>query len=142
MASLHGTNAVCTLDDSTGANPVDIKDWVNDIGPELAQVMHDITTLGHTATVETPGLKSGKCMIKFISNTTIIAQLNAIYAAQTPGSSTSFTLVFGPAGSVSGKPRFTAELFLITYPIPAVVNNIEEIQTQWTVTNGWTLDTY
>jgi hypothetical protein len=142
MASIHGTSCVVSLDATPGGSPVDVTTYVDDVSPELSQAIHEATVFGNTAIARVPGLKDGKCGIKFISNTTILAQLIAIYNAQTPGSSSRVSLVVGPNGSASGKPRLSFEMILTNFPIPAVVNDIERIQTTWEADGGGTLDTY
>jgi hypothetical protein len=142
MASIHGTACVVSVDATPGGSPVNVTSYVDDVNPEMSQAMHVITTFGMTALAKTPGLKDGKASIQFVSNDTILAQLIAIFNAQTPGLSARTSIVIGPDGSASGKPRFSAEAILTNFPLPVKVDDVEKIQTQWEVDGGWTLDTY
>jgi hypothetical protein len=141
MASIHGTNCVVSLDNGSGT-PVDVTAYTDDLTPEMSQAMHDITVFGMTALAKTPGLKDGKCSIQFIANNTIMDQLTGLYTAQTPGSSTTWTITIGPRGSTSGFEKFSAELLLVTLPLPIKVNDIERISAAFDVTGGWTIGTY
>lgn len=139
--ALHGTNAVFALDNSSGASQ-NLTSSVKSVSPELMQAIHEITTLGNSAVTKTVGLKDGKASITFIADSTIVDHLTGLFAAQTPGSSTTWTLTIGPRGSTTGYQKLTAEVFLTSLPIPIEVNNIIEITAQFEVSGGWTIGTY
>jgi hypothetical protein len=141
MASIHGTSTVVSLDNSAGA-PVDLTAQIEDISPEMMQTLHDITTFGASALARTPGLKDGKAAITFLSNQTVIDHLTGLYGAQTPGSSTTWTLTIGPRGSTSGFEKFSIEVLLSALPLPTKVSDVEKITAQFEGSGGWTIGVY
>lgn len=141
MPFVHGSAGFFSLDNS-GGSVQDLTAQVREVDFTLDQQVHDVTTFGNSAHVKTMGLKDGKFSVTFIANTTTLAHLNALWNAQTPGTSTTWSFVFGPRGSTSGFEKYPGEALLASLPIPTTVDNVELITAQFEVSAGVTPTTF
>ncbi len=141
MAAIHGSSAVFNLDNSSGT-PTDLTSYTRDVNFQLDEAMHDTTVFGQTSHTKTTGLKDSKFTAMFVSSNTIMDHLTGLFTTQSPGSTTTWTFIFGPRGSTSGYEKFTGECIMTALPIPAVVDNIETITAQFEVTGAVSITTY
>lgn len=141
MAVPHGSTAAVSLDNSSGS-PVDLSSYAKDVtlSPEI--MSHLITTFGMTAQKKTVGLKDSKFSVTFVADPTLTLHLNNLYVAQTPGSATTWTFVYGPNGSTSGFQRITVECFLQSFPIESKVDAERTIVASFEGSGSMTFDTY
>lgn len=138
---IHGSSAAFSLDNSGGA-PTDLSAKARDVNFTIDEAMHDTTTFGSSSHTKTTGLKDGKFTVMFVSDNTIMDHLTGLFTTQSPGSSTTWSFIFGPRGSTSGFEKFSGECILTSLPIPAVVDNIETITAQFEVTGAVTIGVY
>lgn len=137
----HGSSAFFSLDNA-GGSVQDLTAHVKEVDLTLDNAMHDTTALGSTSRTKTTGLKDGKFGVTFFGNTTIMTQLNAMFAAQTPGTTTTWSFVIGPRGSTSGFEKASGECLLASLPYSVKVDDIEMIVAQFEVTGATTLGTF
>lgn len=139
--AVHGSNAFFSLDNSAGS-VIDLTAKCREVNFTLDQAIHDITTFGQSSHVKTVGLKDGKFTVNFVSDSTVLTHLNALYAAQTPGTTTTWSFVVGPRGSTSGYEKYPGECLLQSLPVPITVDNVEMIQAAFEVSAGVTPTTF
>jgi hypothetical protein len=139
--AIHGSQAYFSLDTS-GGTPTDLSAYVRGIDYSLDQAMHDTTTFGNSAHTKTVGLKDSKFSVTIVLNNTIMDHLTALYAAQTPGTTTTWSFIFGPRGSTGGFEKFSGECILISLPLPAQVDDIETTSVSFEVTGATTITTF
>lgn len=140
-AAVHGSAGFFSLDNSSGS-VIDLTGFVRDVNFTLDTTMHDTTTFGQVAHTKTVGLKDGKFTVTFVSSATPLAQVVAMFAAQTPGTATTWSFVYGPRGSTSGFEKFPGECYISSLPIPAVVDNIEMLTVSFEVSGPVTPTTF
>ncbi len=141
MAVPHGSAATFSLDNSSGT-PVALTGYSPEVSlsPEIA--IHMTTVFGATAQAKVVGLKDAKLTVSFRADPTLSLHLNNLYVAQTPGSATSWSFVYGPNGSTSGFKRVSGECYLVGFPIESKVDDIRNITAQFEVTGALTFDTF
>lgn len=138
---IHGSTAFFSLDNG-GGSVIDLTAKAREVDLTLDQAMHDITVFGMSSHAKTVGLKDGKFTVTFVSDNTIMDHLTGIYAAQTPGASTTFSFVIGPRGSTSGYEKFSGECIMPSLPVSAKVDDIETLQVTFEVTGAVTVGTF
>ncbi len=139
--AVHGASGFFSLDNS-GGSVQDLTAHVKSIDFNLDQAIHDITTFGQSSHVKTVGLKDGKFSVTFLASSTIFAHLNALWNAQTPATSTTWSFVYGPRGNTAGYEKFPGEALLASYPISTTVDDIEVVTAQFEVSAGVTPTTF
>lgn len=139
--AIHGSSCDFSLDNS-GGTPVNLSAKTREINFTLEQAMHDITVFGQTSHTKTVGLKDGKFTATFVSDNTIMDHLTGLFTTQTPGTSTTWSFIFGPRGSTSGFEKFSGEAILTSLPLPVTVDGIETITAQFEVTGAVTIGVY
>jgi hypothetical protein len=139
--AIHGSTCYFNLDTS-GGSPTDRSSDVQSLDFSLDQAIHDTTTFGNSAHTKTVGLKDSKFTVTFISSTTVLGYLNALYTAQTPGTTSTWSWIIGPRGSTGGYEKYSGEAVLASLPVPAVVDNIEVITAQFEGTGAVTIGTF
>lgn len=141
MAVPHGSAAAVSIDNSSGT-PVDFAAYTKSINFNPDMTMHIITVLGLTAQKKTVGLKDSKFTLDIFADPVASLHINNLYVAQTPGSSTTWSLVYGPNGSTSGFQRISVEFFVISYNVTSQVDQPREMTVQCECTGSITFDTY
>lgn len=141
MAVPHGSSAVISLD-SSGGTPTDLTSYLTEINfsPEIA--MHITTVMGLTSQRKTVGLKNATFTAAFRADPTLTAHLIALWNAQSPGSTTTWSFVIGPNGSTSTYQRMTGECFLSGFPVVSNFEAERNITATFEVTGNTTFDTY
>lgn len=141
MAVAHGSAGYFNLDTS-GGNPTDLSTYTREVNfsPEIQ--MHDTSVFGVGSRTKTTGLKDGKFTVTFVNDPTLQSHLIACYGAQTPGSGTTFTFVWGPQGSTAGSRKITGECILTGFPIDGKVDDVETIQAAFEVTGATSFTTF
>lgn len=141
MAVSHGSTGYFNLDTS-GGSPTDLTAYVKEISVAPEVTLHDTTAMGATAHSRVPGLKDTKFTILFYNDPTLLAHLLALYVAQTPGVSSTWTFIIGPRGSTAGYQKITGECLLESYPIEAKVDDIETINASFVSVGAVSITTF
>lgn len=141
MAVGHGSAGYFNLDTS-GGTPTDLSAYTREVNFAPDIQMHDTSVFGVGSRTKTTGLKDAKFTVTFMNDPTLQSHLIAIYGAQTPGSGSTWTFIFGPQGSTGGFRKITGECILTGFPIDAKVDDIETIQVSFEVTGAVTFTTF
>lgn len=139
MAFKAGYNAFLLLDGANGAG-TNISTYADDFSFPQSTEMLETTVFGSSVKRFIAGLNGGDTLsLSGPLDTALHAQLGSMKAAQDAGTA-SFTLVYGPAGSVSGQPKITGEVLVASYePSSGVGGRVEfaaSLQVDGAVTNA------
>lgn len=141
MAFGAGTQSFVLLDGVNGAGTnispyTDTMEWAQSVETQ------EVSTFGTSAKAFVPGLTDGDSLpLGGPLDTPLFSQITAMKAAQAAGSST-FTMVWGPAGSVSGRPKISAETLVTSYSISTGVGGRVEWSGSLQVTGAVTNSTW
>lgn len=148
MANVMGKNSVVKFDNAAGSL-TDFTSYITGLdGPPGDVETDDSTVMGLGARTSLPGLKGATAINMDImwddatGASTIDGALAAIYAAggQLTGLG-SISMEFSPAGTASGKRKWSAELWLKNYGITSQVGSIVKAKATFETTGGWTAGT-
>ena len=114
MAFKPGHLAYIGLDNAAGAVQ-NVSTYGDDFSFPYTVEMLDTTTFGSGVKRFIPGLAGGDTLsLSGPLDTTFHAQIAAMLGTQAAGGS-SFSILYGPGGSVSGQPKQSAEVFIASY---------------------------
>lgn len=122
------------LVDGVAGTPVNVTIYADSFDFPQPVDTYEVSTFGSTPKAFIPGLTDGAVISQ--SGPLDVAMgtfLATIKAAQAAGSSTS-TITWGPAGSVSGQLKISAEAWLAAYNPAANVGGRVEYQASWQIT--------
>ena len=139
MAFKPGKGAFLALDNVAGT-PIDVSAYADSLSLDQPIDTLDVTVFGNNAKAMIPGLTDGGQLQLSgpldVALGTFVARLKE---AQSAGSST-MSIQYGPAGSVSGLTKQTAEAYVSSYSVSVVVGGRVEysasLQITGAVTNG------
>lgn len=142
MAFSPGYKAYILLDGANGAG-TNVSTYADDFGFPQSTEMLEVTTFSAAGTNSKrfiAGLTGGdEVSMSGPLDSAFYSQVAAMKAAQDAGT-TSFTLVYGPAGSVTSMPKLTAEALLSNFEITTGVGGRGEysasLQIDGAVTNA------
>lgn len=111
MAFNAGHKAFILLDGANGAG-TNVSTYADDFTFPQSTEMLETTTFGSSVKRFIPGLNGGdEVSMSGPLDTALFTQLSNMKAAQDAGTA-SFTVVYGPAGSVAAAPKVTAEVLV------------------------------
>lgn len=139
MAASPGFKAYLLLDGANGAG-TNISSFADDVSLPQSVEMLDVSVFGSTSKRFIAGLVGGDTIpVSGPLETALYTQLTGMVAAQSAGTA-SFTLVYGPAGSVASAPKQTVEVLVAGIEISAGVAGRGEysatLQVDGAVTNA------
>ena len=135
MAFVHGSIAHFTLDSAAGGSPVNISAYTDTSDLAFAIDAAETTTFGKDNKTYIVGLEDATISIggKFD------AALNTVMRG---GNQIVRDFIFGPAGSGSGKPRFTGDCIVTGYSVSVGVDGVVTWSADMQVTGPVTSDTF
>jgi hypothetical protein len=138
MAFKPGKSAWIMLDSVAGSG-VDITAYADQMSLDQNMASHDTTVFGLNAETSVPGLTSAGASMSGPADVALGTFLSAVYDGQAAGSASS-TLVYAPAGSVSGQIKQEAEVWVTAYTVNGGVGDRVayscSLQITGAVTNG------
>jgi len=141
MAFVHGKSTVFKLDNSAGTL-VDLSSYLDDVGFPQSIETGETTTFGVAGGSKTyvVGLNDRTISLAGKWDSTLDAHVAAVIAAQADGTVASSSFEFGPAGSASGRVKYSGEAlvtsFEVTNPVGDVVTFSCELQVTGQVTRS------
>lgn len=125
MAFKPGHLAYIGLDNAAGAVQ-NVSTYGDDFSFPYTVEMLETTTFGSSVKRFIPGLAGGDTLsLSGPLDTTFHTQIAAMLGTQAAGGS-SFSILYGPGGSVSGQPKQSAEVFIASYEISTGVGGRAE----------------
>lgn len=140
MAFSPGYKAYIGLDNAAGSVQ-NVSQYADDFGFPQSTEMLEVTTFGTAGSKRfVPGLNGGDSIsVGGPLDTTLHSQIAGMLAAQAAGTA-GFSILYGPAGSVSGAVKQTAECLVASYEVTTSVGGRVEysasLQIDGAVTNG------
>ena len=139
MAFQPGYKAFLLLDGANGAG-TNVSTYADDFSFPQSTEMLETTVFGSSVKRFIAGLNGGDSLgLSGPLDTALHSQLGSMKAAQDAGTA-SFTIVYGPAGSVSGQPKISAECLVASYEPSTVsggrVEYSASLQVDGAVTNS------
>lgn len=139
MAFKPGVNSFVLLDNAAGS-PTNLTAYADNFSWPQSVDTYDVSVFGTVPKGFINGLTDGDTVsMSGPLDVTLHSHLGSLKAVQAAGSSTC-TLTWGPAGSVSGLPKISAECYVSNYSVSAGVGGRVEysasLQVTGTVTNG------
>lgn len=140
MAFSPGYKAYIGLDNAAGSVQ-NVSQYADDITFPQSVEMLETTTFGTVGAKRfIPGLVGGDSIsVGGPLDTTLHSQIAGMLAAQAAGTA-GFSILYGPAGSVSGAIKQTAEVYVASYEVSSGVGGRGEysasLQIDAAVTNG------
>lgn len=135
MAFKPGKDAWLMVDGIAGTG-VNITSYVDQMSLDQPIDTHDVSVFGANAKSFVPGLADGGSFSMSgpldVALGTFLAALKAGHAA----GSASSTIIYAPAGSVSGQIRQTAEGYVTSYSVTSGVGNRVEYSASFQVTGA------
>ena len=138
---VHGKNAYLQLDNSAGTL-VDLSAYCGDIGFPQEVSADETTTFGSSDKTYIVGLGDAKLSFSGKFDATLDAHMQGVIAAQQAGTLTTASGVFGPAGSASGKVKYTFETIVTSYEVSEKVSDVVEFKAELQVTGAVTRTTF
>lgn len=139
-----GFKAYFTLDNAAGS-PQNLSSYADDFEFPWDIEQLDVTTFKAAGTNSKdfiPGLTGGgQVSHSGPLDTTMYSHFTGIYAAQNAGTA-GFTLEYAPAGSASGRPKITCEVYLATFTPSTSVSGRVEYSVSLQQTGAATFATY
>jgi len=139
MAFKAGKDAFILID-SVAGTPVNVSGYADNVSFPQPVDMQEVTAFGDDDKAFVPGLANGgQVSISGPLDVALGTFVAALKAAQSAGS-TSATFTYGPAGSVSGQIKQSAEVYVSAYDVSTGVGGRVEfsasLQVTGAVTNG------
>ena len=135
MAFKAGKDAWCMVDGIAGTG-VNITNYLDQASLDQPIDTHDVSVFGTNAKSFIPGLADGGNFSMGgpldVALGTFLAALKAGHAA----GSASSTIIYAPAGSVSGQIRQTAEAYLTSYDVSSGVGSRVEYSASFQITGA------
>lgn len=126
----HGTNgAVSTNTDFTAKTMM--------VNPSFEAEEVESTTFGDGYRDYEQSFKNATIEVEYKHDTTIFAQLAAIYNA---GDTVTFEI--GPTGATSTNPKITGSMVMTKFNTPLNVGELEKLSCSWRVTGAVTFTTF
>lgn len=143
MAFGAGKNGILKVDNGAGTL-TDISAFCDKVDAPFSVNLLDTTTFGAAGETEIPGLKAGdKITASGKLDPTIHTHIGTLYnngGQLTAGGSIS--IEYGPMGSTSGNPKWTAETYLSKWQESTDAKGLATFSLELTVTAGATSTTY
>jgi hypothetical protein len=133
----HGKNAYFALD-GTAASLVNISDTLNEISMPREIDTAETTAFGDNDKTYISGLTDATVSLSGMFDATVDAMIGGDIANLRSGSIASLTFEYGPAGSVSTRPKFTGEALITSYEVSSPVGDVVTYSLELQVTGGVT----
>lgn len=141
MAFAAGTTSFVLVDNTAGS-PTNLSGYADNFGWPQNVDQLEVSVFGTAAKAFVPGLTDGDTIsVAGPLDATLHTHLTALKAAQSAGSSTA-TVTWGPAGSVSGRPKISAETYVASYGVSVGVGGRVEFTASLQVTGAVTNSTW
>lgn len=112
MAASHGSQAVTSIDASEGGALTDISQWVSKVSFSAKRDISEFKGQGGSAVLKFVGPVASTYTLELAYEPTVNAMFTTAIAAASPVTR-SFT--HGPAGSTTGLPKETSEVYIASY---------------------------
>ena len=141
MAFKPGKGAFLALDNVAGT-PVDVSAYADSLSLDQPIDTLDVTVFGNNAKAMIPGLTDGgQLQLSGPLDVALGTFVAALKSAQSAGSST-MSIQFGPAGSVSGLTKQTAEAYVSSYSVSVSAGGRVEYSASLQITGAVTNSTW
>jgi len=137
----HGKNSYTNLDNGAGT-PVDLSQYFNDVAFPKSIDMGETTSFGNQDKTYIVGVRDNKITLKGTFDATVDAHMDGLISALQAGTLASATIVYGPAGSTSTFPSYTAECLVSDYEIDGSVSAVVTITVGLQITGAVTRSTF
>jgi hypothetical protein len=141
MAFKPGYGAYIALD-SVAGTPVVISAYADNVAFNSTTATNETSTFGDAASDHITGLTSGGVELSGPADVALGTFLAALWTAQSAGSATSWTVTYGPGGSVAAQVKQSAETFLTAYNVTTGVSGRAEYSASLQVTGAITFGTW
>ena len=141
MAFSHGKLAVIQVDNAAGTL-TSLTEYSDEIGFPMETEASETTVFGNGNKQYIPGLGDATVSISGKFDPAVNTLVAAVWAGQLDGSILSSSVEFGPAGSTSGLPKYTAEAVLTSYEPSSSVGDPNTFSIEYQVTGGVVIDTF
>lgn len=136
MAFVHGKDSAFKIDDSGGGSLTDISAYVDSVeGLPGEREFADVTALGDEGHKNIPGLENASFTIGGSWDATLDGYLGTLVDATATAS-----FEYGPAGSSSGKVKYSGECWVTSYTVSSSVADkvswTANCQVDGTITRG------
>lgn len=122
----HGSVAILLL------NAVDYSEYLSEAGLEREIDSAETSALGTTAKTYVPGLTDGSFSLSGMYEPTLDTALDGFHG------DASIPFEYRPAGTGSGKPKYTGNCILTSYSISTSVDDMASIEAEFQVTGAIT----
>lgn len=112
MAFSHGNQAVFSIDASEGGALTDISSYVSNVQYSAERDISELKRIGGTAVARLVGSVATTYTLEGFFDPTLHAMFTTAMAAASP---VTRSIQHGPAGSTTGLPRETAEVYVASY---------------------------
>lgn len=141
MAFKAGKDAYIGLDNAAGAVQ-NVSTYADDFSFPYTVEMLDTTTFGSSVKRNIPGLAGGDTLsVSGPLDTTLYSQIAAMLGTQSASGST-FSILYGPGGSVASQPKQSAEVFIASFEISTGVAGRAEYSASLQVDGAVTFATW
>ena len=137
----HGKNTYFSLDGTAGTL-VDISNTLNDVTMPRAIETAETTAFGANDKTYITGLADATISLSGMFDATVDTQIGGNITNLKSGSVSSLSFEYGPAGSVSGRPKFTGEALVTSYEIASPVGDVVTYSLELQVTGAVTGTTF
>lgn len=138
---VHGKNGYLQLDNSSDSL-VDLSAYCDDISFPQEVSADETTTFGATDKSYIVGLGDAKLSFSGKLDATLDSHMQGVIAALKAGTLTTASGVFGPAGSASGKIKYTFESIVTSYEVSEKVSDVAEFKAELQITGTVTRTTF
>lgn len=136
---VHGKGGYFQLDNAAGTL-VDLSQYLDNVGFPSEVDAAETTAFGNNDKTYIVGLGDQKISLTGKWDSTLDTHMTAAIAAQKAGTLASASWVFGPAGSTTGKPKYSGEAIITSFELDDKVSDVitwkSDLQTTGTTTRG------
>jgi hypothetical protein len=141
MAFKPGYGAYIAIDNVAGT-PVNVSTYADNISFNNTTATNETSTFGDAASDHITGLTSAGVELSGPADVALGTFIAALWNAQSAGSATSWTVQYGPGGSVAGQVKESAEAFVTAYNVSTGVGGRAEYSASLQVTGATTFSTW
>lgn len=131
----HGKNTYFALDGTAGTL-VNISDTLNEATMPRAIETAETTAFGSNDKTYITGLADATISLSGMFDASVDTQIGGDIANLKSGSVSSLTFEYGPAGSASGRPKFTGEAIITSYEVASPVGDVVTYSLELQVTGA------
>jgi hypothetical protein len=137
----HGKSAEFQLDNAAGSL-TNISNTVTEVTLPQSVETGETTAFQQNDKTYVAGLGDSTISVSGIFDATVNTHITAVIAALKAGTVASSTFQYGPAGSASGRPKFTGECIVTSYEVGSPVGDVITYSMEAQVSGSVTVGTY